>query len=205
MMMVSARIAPSFLARKPSSLLQANARHRPTMKIRILGAAAGGGVPQWNCRCGNCEAARATPSAGSLLVRPRTQSSVAVSADERTWFLLNASPDIRQQVLAFPPLGPPPGNARGQSIAGCILTDAELDHTAGLLLLREGGPFAILSTALVRRWLNQYLPLEALLASFANPAWVDLPLDRQMLLTGGGADGPAIVELQADRKTGPRQ
>src|SRR5438046_10407726 len=104
------------------------------MLIRILGAAAGGGVPQWNCRCTNCAAARA----GSPDVRPRTQSSVAVSADGRAWFLLNVSPDVRQQILAFPALGPPEGTKRGTGIAGCVLTDAELDHTAGLPRSREG-------------------------------------------------------------------
>lgn len=144
------------------------------MRIRILGSAAGGGVPQWNCRCPNCEAVRA----GSPRVRPRTQSSLAVSADERNWLLLNVSPDIRQQILAFPPLGPPAGKERGQGITGCVLTDAEIDHTAGLLLLREGEPFFILSTPLVRHWLNRYLPLEPLLANFASPAWRDLNLDH---------------------------
>src|SRR5947209_7241712 len=99
------------------------------MRVRILGSAAGGGVPQWNCRCDRCAAARA----GSPDVRPRTQSSVALSADGRSWWLLNVSPDIRQQVLAFAALGPPEGARRGKSIAGCVLTDAELDHTAGLL------------------------------------------------------------------------
>src|SRR2546426_4412183 len=104
------------------------------MQIRILGSAAGGGVPQWNCRCSNCAAARA----GSPNVRPRTQSSVAVSADGRAWFLLNVSPDVRQQILAFAALGPREEDTRrGTAIAGCLLTDAELDHTAGLLLLRE--------------------------------------------------------------------
>src|SRR5438270_6833251 len=73
-----------------------------TMRIRILGSAAGGGLPQWNCRCANCEAARA----GCADVEPRTQSSVAISADGSAWFLLNVSPDIRQQVLAFPELAP---------------------------------------------------------------------------------------------------
>ena len=106
------------------------------MYVRILGSAAGGGLPQWNCRCPNCEAVRA----GSADVRPRTQSSVAVSADGRAWFLLNVSPDVRQQVLAFPELGPPKGTQRGTAIAGCVLTDAELDHSAGLLTLREGTP-----------------------------------------------------------------
>jgi pyrroloquinoline quinone biosynthesis protein B len=152
------------------------------MHIRILGSAAGGGVPQWNCRCPNCEAVRA----GSPRVRPRTQSSLAVSADERSWFLLNVSPDIRQQILAFPPLGPPAGKERGQGIKGCVLTDAELDHTAGLLLLREGEPFFILGTPLVRHWLNRYLPLEPMLAEFARPTWRDLRLGEPIVLPGPG-------------------
>src|SRR5690349_15848577 len=122
------------------------------MRIRILGSAAGGGVPQWNCRCPNCETARV----GSGEVRPRTQSSVAVSADGRDWWLLNVSPDVRQQILGFPALGPAEGGRRGQSITGCVLTDAELDHTAGLLFLREGSSFTVLATPLVRRWLNQH-------------------------------------------------
>jgi pyrroloquinoline quinone biosynthesis protein B len=150
------------------------------MHIRILGSAAGGGVPQWNCRCANCEAVRA----GSPHVRPRTQSSLAVSADGRNWFLLNVSPDIRQQILAFPPLGPPPSKERGQAISGCVLTDAELDHTAGLLMLREGEPFFILATPLVRSWLNDFLPIEPLLANFARPAWRELSLDHPTELPG---------------------
>src|SRR5262245_64502340 len=117
------------------------------MHVRILGSAAGGGVPQWNCRCPNCAAVRA----GSADVRPRTQSSAAVSADGRAWFLLNVSPDVRQQVLAFEALGPPEGRRRGTAVAGCVLTDAELDHVTGLLLLREGSSFGVYCTALVRR------------------------------------------------------
>src|SRR4051812_11259626 len=107
------------------------------MRIRILGSAAGGGVPQWNCGCRNCRAARA----GTGEVRPRTQSSVAVSADGRVWFLLNVAPDVRQQFLACPELAPPADRPRGTALGGCVLTDAELDHTAGLLLLREGERF----------------------------------------------------------------
>src|SRR5262245_50683757 len=144
------------------------------MQIRILGSAAGGGVPQWNCRCSNCEAAR---SPGASDVRPRTQSSVAVSADGCRWWLLNVSPDVRQQILAFPSLGPREDERRGQSIAGCVLTDAELDHTAGLLFLREGSTFSVLATPLVRCWLNQYFPVEPLLARFVRPSWTDLDLD----------------------------
>jgi pyrroloquinoline quinone biosynthesis protein B len=150
------------------------------MRIRILGSAAGGGVPQWNCRCANCEAARA----GSGAVQPRTQSSVAVSADGRRWWLLNASPDIRQQILSFPPLGPGEGVRRGQGIVGCVLTDAEMDHTAGLLFLREGTSFAVLATPLVRGWLNRQLPIEPLLGHFAKPVWSDLSLGEPLLLPG---------------------
>jgi pyrroloquinoline quinone biosynthesis protein B len=145
------------------------------MRIRILGSAAGGGVPQWNCRCPNCAAARA----GSGHVKPRTQSSVAVSADGRAWYLLNVSPDVRRQILDFPPLGPPDGAVRGQGIAGCVLADAELDHTAGLLQLREGGTFGIFSTARVRGWLNRYFPVEPILSRFAKPSWTELPLDGE--------------------------
>ena len=148
------------------------------MRIRILGSAAGGGVPQWNCRCVNCEAVRA----GSPDVLPRTQSSVAVSADGCAWLLLNASPDIRQQILAYPELAPPDAASRGTAVAGCVLTDAELDHTTGLLLMREGCTFGIASTPLVRRWLNRYLPIERLLGHFAERPWTELALDEQVEL-----------------------
>jgi pyrroloquinoline quinone biosynthesis protein B len=164
------------------------------MLVRILGAAAGGGLPQWNCRCANCAAARA----GSPDVRPRTQSSVAVSADGRAWFLLNVSPDIRQQILAFPPLGPPPGQQRGTGIVGCILTDAELDHTAGLLLLREGLGYGIYSTPLVRRWLERTLRLDVILP---GRPWTDLPLDRSLdlRLPDGTASGLRVRAFEVDR------
>jgi pyrroloquinoline quinone biosynthesis protein B len=150
------------------------------MLVRILGSAAGGGVPQWNCGCFNCSAARE----GSGVVRPRTQSSVAVSADGQAWFLLNVSPDVRQQILKFAPLGPAnAAEVRGTSIAGCLLTDAELDHTAGLLLLREGGLFGIYSTATVRRWLNHSLSIEPILKCFANPTWHEMPINDSLELS----------------------
>jgi pyrroloquinoline quinone biosynthesis protein B len=167
------------------------------MHVRILGSAAGGGVPQWNCRCANCTAARA----GSGDVRPRTQSSVAISADGKAWFLLNASPDLRQQILSFPALGPE-GTAqpRGTAIAGCVLTDAELDHTAGLLLVREGGRLTIYATATVRRWLNRWLPVEPILASFCKPAWHDLLLETstELKLPDGLASGLRVRAIPLD-------
>src|SRR5947209_5805958 len=104
------------------------------MQVRLLGTAAGGGVPQWNCNCAVCREARS----GTGRVRPRTQSSVAVSANGRDWFLLNASPDIRWQIENFPPLQPTAGKMRESPIQAVLLTNADLDHTLGLLLLREG-------------------------------------------------------------------
>src|SRR3954463_12602452 len=107
---------------------------REHMRLRLLGTAAGGGVPQWNCNCRICGEARA----GTGRVRVRTQSSVAISTDERHWFLLNASPDLRGQIEAFPPLHPSANQMRGSPIQGVLLTNADLDHTLGMLLLREG-------------------------------------------------------------------
>src|SRR2546430_2150211 len=100
------------------------------MRVIILGSAAGGGVPQWNCGCRNCTEARHTN-------RSRTQSSVAVSADGERWILLNASPDLRTQLAAHRSLSPPSGS-RATPLRAVVLTDGEVDHTLGLLLLREG-------------------------------------------------------------------
>ncbi|HLJ12670.1 MAG TPA: pyrroloquinoline quinone biosynthesis protein PqqB [Planctomycetaceae bacterium] len=157
------------------------------MRIRILGSAAGGGLPQWNCRCANCDKART----GSADVLPRTQSSVAVTADERSWFLLNVSADVRVQLAAASELWPPAGTVRGTTIAGCVLTDAEIDHASGLLQLREGCTFGIFSTLVVRRWLNQYLPVGPILAPFADRPWTHFALDApfELPLPGGGSSG----------------
>jgi pyrroloquinoline quinone biosynthesis protein B len=112
----------------------------------VLGSAAGGGFPQWNCRCPVCRLAWD----GDMRVRPRTQASLAVSADGRRWVLLNAAPDLREQLAATPALHPQ-GNARdlvrGSPIEAVVLTGAEVDQVAGLLNLRERQPFAIHGTA----------------------------------------------------------
>ncbi|MCG6203091.1 pyrroloquinoline quinone biosynthesis protein PqqB [Rhodopseudomonas sp. HC1] len=113
------------------------------MRVVVLGAAAGGGVPQWNCGCPMCRAAFADPAA------QRTQASVAVSADGAHWFLINASPDLRQQVIATPQLHPREGSLRHSPIAGVILTNGEVDAVAGLLSMREGAPFSIYGHAKV--------------------------------------------------------
>jgi pyrroloquinoline quinone biosynthesis protein B len=108
----------------------------------VLGAAAGGGVPQWNCQCEVCRLAWA----GDPRVRPRTQASLAVSADGRRWALLNASPDLRTQIQATAALHPR-GGLRGSPLEAAILTGAEIDQTAGLLSLRERAPLTLIATA----------------------------------------------------------
>jgi pyrroloquinoline quinone biosynthesis protein B len=107
----------------------------------VLGAAAGGGFPQWNCQCPVCRLAWA----GDVRVRPRTQASLAVSADEIHWVLLNASPDLRAQIAANTVLQPKQG-PRGSPIAAVILTGAEVDQVVGLLTLRERQSFILYAT-----------------------------------------------------------
>jgi pyrroloquinoline quinone biosynthesis protein B len=108
----------------------------------VLGAAAGGGFPQWNCQCPICRLAWE----GDPRVRPRTQASLAVSTDGRDWVLLNASPDLRAQIQGTPALRPR-GMPRGSPISAVVLTGAEVDQVAGLLTLRERGGFAVYATA----------------------------------------------------------
>lgn len=108
------------------------------MRILVLGAAAGGGVPQWNCNCGICRGAR---QGGNGIARS-AQASVAVSADGDSWFLINASPDLRQQIIDNPQLHPRHG-LRHSPIAGVLLTNGDVDAIAGLLTLREGSPFSL--------------------------------------------------------------
>lgn len=107
------------------------------LRAIVLGGAAGGGVPQWNCNCDNCRKARTSPSLQS------TQASVAISCDDRHWFLINASPDIRQQISATPALHPQGTSLRHSPITGVFLTNGEVDAVTGLLSLREGTPFSI--------------------------------------------------------------
>jgi pyrroloquinoline quinone biosynthesis protein B len=114
------------------------------LRVVVLGAAAGGGVPQWNCGCPVCLAARTEhPELRS------TQASIAISADGDHWFLINASPDLRQQLIATPQLHPAAGKLRHSPIAGVILTNGEIDAVAGLLSMREGWPFTIYAHAKV--------------------------------------------------------
>jgi len=120
------------------------------MHIRILGSAAGGGFPQWNCGCRNCSELRA----GSLQATTRTQTQLAFSPDEQVWFLLGASPDLRSQIVATPQLAPPSGDSTGSPIAGVFLTSADVDSVMGLLHLREFQSFFIFATPAVQRVLK---------------------------------------------------
>ena len=174
------------------------------MRVRVLGSAAGGGFPQWNCHCDVCDAARA-----GVRAVPRTQSSLAIRGADGPWFLVNASPDLREQLEAL--AAPPVDGVRSPPIAGVLLTDAEIDHTAGLLLMRESAtPLRVLGDAGVERALRVGYPVLPMLERYSGAAWETLepgrphPLDGSSLEvepfpTGGDAPrylGPD-VELEA--------
>src|SRR5215216_6802053 len=174
------------------------------MRARILGSAAGGGFPQWNCRCSTCEAARAGISA-----RPRTQSSLAIRSADGPWLLANASPDLRQQIEGL--RTDPARGVRAAPMAGILLTDAEIDHTAGLLLLRESAtPVRVFGAAGVERALTDSYPLLPMLERYCGAEWRTLEPGRPQPLTGSslavepfaaGGDAPRYldpdVELEA--------
>lgn len=136
------------------------------MKIRVLGSAAGGGFPQWNCNCPMCDGSRR----GTLRAAPRTQSSIAVSQDGVRWVLLNASPDILTQIRQFPALQP--GRAiRDTGIASVVLMDAQIDHSTGLLMLREGKVLELYCTEPVHQDLSATNPILRLLTHYCEPRW----------------------------------
>lgn len=129
-------------------------------------------MPQWNCACRNCQAAR------TGLIQPQTQSSVAISGDGLHWFLVNASPDLRTQLGAFAPLHPASGPARNSPLEAVLLTNADLDHTLGLLLLREGEPLHLHASKAVRESLTRDLAFDSLLSAFCGVVWHEPPVDR---------------------------
>lgn len=141
------------------------------MKVRVLGSAAGGGFPQWNCNCANCSGVRS----GSIAASPRTQSSIAVSADGRSWLLVNASPDLLAQIRAFPALQPARA-LRDTAISDVLLVDAQLDHTLGLLMLREGKPLRVWCTERVYAELTRSHPVFELLGHYCGVEWQRLPI-----------------------------
>jgi pyrroloquinoline quinone biosynthesis protein B len=165
------------------------------MRVIILGSAAGGGVPQWNCGCPNCTAARTSG-------RGRTQSSVAVSGDGVRWILLNASPDLRTQLAAHRVLWPPSGT-RGTPVGAVILTDAEIDHTLGLLLLRESAAkLPVYAPAGVTALLGRQWPLYRVLSAYSGVEPRALEDDRPIELAdrAGVALGLACVATPVARR-----
>jgi pyrroloquinoline quinone biosynthesis protein B len=144
----------------------------------VLGSAAGGGYPQWNCRCPVCRLAWE----GDRRVKARTQTSVAVSADGRRWILLNASPDVRAQIGSVQALQPVEGT-RSSPIAAVVLTGGEIDQTAGLLSLRERQDFALCATAETLRFIDDN-PMFGALGPDVVARW-PVRLDEAFTLPGG--------------------
>lgn len=167
------------------------------MQILILGSAAGGGFPQWNCHCANCKGLRE----GSIKATPRTQSSIAVSADGKNWVLINASPDLRQQINQSPQLWPEQGS-RGTNIRAAILTDSQIDHTTGLLTLREGLPLDVYCTDVVYEDLSGAYPLFNLLKHWHGGLnFYQIGTDYRQSFTVGDIDQiefyPVVIESNA--------
>ena len=144
-----------------------------TIRIRVLGAAAGGGFPQWNCNCRNCDGVRK----GTLRAIPRTQSSIAISGDNVNWILFNASPDLLAQYKSFAELQPSRA-IRDTAIRAVVLMDAQIDHTTGLLMLREGRPLEIYCTDMAREDLSTGNPLFKILGHYCGVNWHPVPTTR---------------------------
>jgi pyrroloquinoline quinone biosynthesis protein B len=142
------------------------------MRVHVLGASAGGGFPQWNCNCPNCAGVRK----GSVRAVPRTQSSIAVSSNGMDWVLFNASPDVLAQIKAFPALQPGRG-MRDTGIRAIVLVDGQIDHTTGLLMLREGKPLEIWCTDMVHEDLTTGNPLFHILGHYCGVHRHRLPIE----------------------------
>jgi pyrroloquinoline quinone biosynthesis protein B len=163
------------------------------MLIRVLGSAAGGGFPQWNCGCANCRGLRS----GQVRAIARTQECVAVSADGAHWFLLNCSPEIRQQIESYPPLHP--RGPRHSPISAILLTNGDLDHCLGLLSLRESHPLVVYATERVRRGFTDGNVLYRTLDRFpGHLTWRSLEIGTERELAGvDGTPSGLLVEAVA--------
>ena len=150
------------------------------MRVKVLGSAAGGGFPQWNCGCPNCDRARR----GLSGFRPRTQAQVAVSPSPGTWILLNASPDLRTQLLLDPDFAPAL-NTRATPVSTIVLLSADVDSVMGLLHLREFQPLRVFATPSVLRVVTEENSLFRCLERSAPPVqWEPLPLNRSVSVGG---------------------
>ncbi|MGN6805378.1 MAG: pyrroloquinoline quinone biosynthesis protein PqqB [Trinickia sp.] len=143
------------------------------MKIKVLGSAAGGGFPQWNCNCHNCDGVRR----GTVKAKRRTQSSIAVSANGEDWLLVNASPDLLAQLAASPELQPA-RQPRDTGIAAVLVMDAQIDHVTGLLMLRERGtPLPLYATPAVWQDLSTGFPIGPILSHYCGVEHHAIALD----------------------------
>jgi len=150
------------------------------MRVRLLGTAAGGGLPQWNCRCANCVAARRN------LIAPQAQCSLAFSPAGQDWYLVNATPDVTRQLARWDELCPQ-SDIRSTPIRGVILTDGELDHILGLLHLREASPWTLYATRPVAKMLEDDLRLMPALRRYAEIRVHELSLDAPLSLDEGSS------------------
>jgi len=178
------------------------------MKIKVLGSAAGGGFPQWNCGCSHCDRARR----GLSGFRPRTQAQLAVSPSPGVWILLNASPDLRHQLLHDPDFAPAP-NTRATPVSTIVLTSADVDSVVGLLHLREFQPLRVFATPSVARILTEENSLFRCLERSSPPLrWERLALDRAVALgalqckaTPLGGDYPDYVGAALRKTLAPEE
>jgi pyrroloquinoline quinone biosynthesis protein B len=174
------------------------------LQVRILGSAAGGGFPQWNCGCSNCVGVRT----GTIAARARTQASVALSADGDRWYLLGASPEIRSQLESFPCLHP--RSPRHTPIDAIFLTNGDLDHTLGLLSLREWSRITVYATEQVRDAFCHGNVLNRALQRFdGHSRWLPLTAGASLELPDGlrveavdVAGKPPLYASQADARSG---
>jgi pyrroloquinoline quinone biosynthesis protein B len=158
------------------------------MRIRILGSAAGGAFPQWNCGCSNCAALRA----GTFKGKARNQTQVAISGDSSSWFLLGASPDLRSQIEATTELHPREG-LRQSPIRGAVLLNADVDHVLGLLLMRELQPLQVYATRSIRRILSEDNSMFGMLRRVPDQVtWTDFTPQEAFELGGKTGEGSGI-------------
>jgi pyrroloquinoline quinone biosynthesis protein B len=168
------------------------------MKIQVLGSGAGGGFPQWNCNCSNCYGIRN----GKINATPRSQSSIAVSTDNENWVLFNASPDIRFQLEHFPEIHPRKG-LRDTGIKGVVLVDSQIDHSSGLLILREGCPINVYTTNMVLNDLTTGFPIFNMLTHWnGGMNWKKIALDG-MPFNIEGIDNLQITAVVLSGKAPP--
>jgi len=165
------------------------------MKIRVLGAAAGGGFPQWNCNHPNSRRARQNDPAATQ----RTQSSIALSQDGEDWFLFNASPDLRQQIKDNEILHPS-RDLRHSPIQGAVLTNADVDHVAGLLNLRESQPLRLYATQRVLDVLTANSIFNVLNPKFVSREAMDLEQSLELIKPSGNTMGIKITPFAVPGK-----